>query len=272
MPRYFIEVSYKGTNYSGFQIQQNANSIQAEVAKALKIFFKQDFELTGSSRTDAGVHALQNFFHFDFENHSQHLESTKISMPAGLGQPVPIFRNLEGAVYNLNALLPRDIVIKKIFQVKDNAHCRFDAVSREYKYFIYQQKDPFIQDTAFFFPYKFDIDKLNVAAQQIMNYQDFNSFSKKNTQVNNFFCNIKKSEWYFENNYLVYNVVANRFLRGMVKGLVGTMLRVGTNKISVNDFLKIIENKVSAVADFTPPSHGLFLINVEYSFETFIYH
>lgn len=268
MPRYFIEVSYKGTNYSGFQIQQNANSIQAEVAKALKIFFKQDFELTGSSRTDAGVHALQNFFHFDFENNSQHLESAKVPALGG----VPITIGIVGAVYNLNALLPKDIVIKKIFQVKDNGHCRFDAISREYKYFIYQKKDPFNQDTAFYFPYKFDIDKLNVAAELIMNYQDFNSFSKKNTQVNNFLCNIQKSEWYFENNYLVYNVVANRFLRGMVKGLVGTMLRVGTNKISVNDFLKIIENKVSAAADFTPPSHGLFLINVEYSFETFIYH
>ena len=108
MPRYFIEVSYKGTNYSGFQIQQNANSIQAEVAKALKIFFKQDFELTGSSRTDGGVHALQNFFHFDFENNSQHLESEKV--PGLRGVPIPI--GIAGAVYNLNALLPRDIIVK----------------------------------------------------------------------------------------------------------------------------------------------------------------
>ncbi len=263
MRRYFIEVAYKGTKYSGFQTQQNASSIQSEVCKALKVFFKKDFELTGSSRTDAGVHALQNFFHFDIENSSKQLESSKIS---------PMGGDLEGAVYNLNALLPDDIVIKKIFPVKDDAHCRFDAISREYKYFIYQQKDPFLQETALYYPYKIDIDKLNEAAQQILQYQDFSSFSKRNTQVKNFLCKIEKSEWYAEGNLIVYNVIANRFLRGMVKGLVGTMLRVGTNKISVNDFLKIIENKVSAAADFTPPSHGLFLVNVEYSFETFIYH
>lgn len=243
MPRYFIEVSYKGTNYSGFQIQQNANSIQSEVEKALKIFFRKDFELTGSSRTDAGVHALQNFFQFDideqlnFENDFQ---------------------------YNLNALLPKDIVIKKIFPVKDNAHCRFDAVSREYKYFIYQQKDPFLQETAFYFPYKVDFDKLNEAAQQIIRYEDFTSFSKRNTQVKSFLCKIEKSEWYIERNAITYNVIANRFLRGMIKGLVGTMLSVGTNKISIKEFSKIIENKDSSKVDFSPPSHGLFLNAVNY--------
>ncbi len=268
MPRYFIEVSYKGTNYSGFQIQQNANSIQAEVTKVLKIFFKKDFELTGSSRTDAGVHALQNFFHFDVENNSHQLEPTKVS-PVG-GVFVPILRDVEGAIYNLNALLPNDIVITKIFVVKDIAHCRFDAVSREYKYFIYQQKNPFHQDTAFYFPYKFDIDKLNEAAQQLMNYQDFNSFSKKNTQVRSFVCKIEKSEWYFENDKIIYNVVANRFLRGMVKGLVGTMLRVGTNKISIKDFSKIIKDKDCNNVDFSPPSHGLFLMSVNFNPDIFI--
>jgi tRNA pseudouridine38-40 synthase len=249
MPRYFIEVAYKGTNYSGFQIQQNANSIQAEIEKALKIFFKKDFELTGSSRTDAGVHALQNFFHFDndeqlnFENDFQ---------------------------YNLNSLLPRDIVIKKIFPVKDNAHCRFDAVSREYKYFIYQQKDPFLQDTAFYYPYKLDLDKLNEAAQLIIKYNDFTSFSKRNTQVKNFLCMIEKSEWKIEGSLIVYNVIANRFLRGMVKGLAGTMLRIGTGKISLKQFSKIIEGKDSSKADFTPPSQGLFLSSVNYNFDLLV--
>jgi tRNA pseudouridine38-40 synthase len=244
MPRYFIEVSYKGTNYSGFQIQENANSIQAEVEKAFKVFFRKDFELTGSSRTDAGVHALQNFFHFDndvqlnFENDFQ---------------------------YNLNSLLPRDIVIKTIFPVKDNAHCRFDAICREYKYFIYQQKDPFVQDTAFYYPYKLDIQKLNLAAQQLLKYEDFTSFSKRNTQVKNFLCQIEKSEWYFDKNLIVYKVIGNRFLRGMVKGLVGTMLRVGTNKISIEGFLNTIESLNSDNADFAPPSHGLFLISVTYN-------
>lgn len=246
MPRYFIEVSYKGTSYSGFQIQQNANSVQSEVEKALKIFFKKDFELTGSSRTDAGVHALQNFFHFDTDEKLNYENDFQ---------------------YNLNALLPRDIVIKKIFPVKDNAHCRFDAVSREYTYFIYQQKDPFLQDTAFYYPYKLDIKKLNEAAGQIVHYEDFTSFSKRNTQVKNFLCTIEKSEWNVEGNLIVYTVIANRFLRGMVKGLVGTMLRVGTNKISIKEFSKIIESKDCNKADFSPPSQGLFLKSVKYNLE-----
>ena len=134
MPRYFIEVSYKGTNYSGFQIQNNANSIQAEVEKALEIFYKQKFELTGSSRTDTGVHAFQNFFHFDVE------------------------LILNDDVYNLNAILPDDIVVKRIFNVNENTHCRFDALSREYHYYIYNHKDPFLQDRAFYFPYSLDFE------------------------------------------------------------------------------------------------------------------
>lgn len=249
MPRYFIEVSYKGTSYSGFQIQQNANSIQAEIEKALKIFFKSNFELTGSSRTDAGVHAFQNFFHFDMD------------------EPLNFEKDFQ---YNLNALLPRDIVIKNILPVKDDAHCRFDAVSREYKYFICREKDPFLQETAFYYPYKIDIDKLNAAAKQILRYEDFSSFSKRNTQVNNFICKIEKSEWFINDNTLVYNVVANRFLRGMVKGLVGTMLSVGKNKISINTFSKIIENKDLSKVNFSPPSHGLFLIAVDYKENIFL--
>ncbi len=267
MPRYFIEVAYKGTNYSGFQIQKNANSIQAEVQRSLRIFFKKDFELTGSSRTDAGVHALQNFFHFDLENIAKGFESSKVS-PLG-GEPVPIIRDLEGAFYNLNAILPSDVVIKKIFSVKDEAHCRFDALCREYKYFIYQFKNPFLQDNAFYFPYKLNLDKLNLAAALIMKYEDFTSFSKQHTQVNNFICKIEKSEWSLEENTIVYNVIANRFLRGMVKGLVGTMLRVATNKISIDEFKKVIESKDLSNVDFSPPSHGLFLKGVDFSEEVF---
>ena len=248
MPRYFIEVSYKGTNYSGFQIQKNANSIQSEIEKALKIFFRKDFELTGSSRTDAGVHALQNFFHFDIAE-SLHFQND--------------FQ------YNLNAILPNDIVIKKIFPVNDNIHCRFDAVSRDYKYFIYQKKDPFLQDTAYYYPYKLDLKKLNDAAQQIIRHEDFTSFSKRNTQAKNFICKILKSEWYAEGDMIIYTVVSNRFLRGMVKALVGTMLRVGTNKILISEFTKIIENKDCNQADFSPPSRGLFLKAVNFDSSAF---
>lgn len=243
MPRYFIEVYYKGTNYSGFQIQQNANSIQAEIEKVLGIFFKRVFTLTGSSRTDAGVHALQNYFHFDIDP--------------------PLDCNTDFQ-YNLNALLPGDIGIRKIFRVKDNAHCRFDAISREYKYFIHLEKDPFLQDIAFYFPYRLDIDKLNEAARLIMHYEDFTSFSKRNTQVKDFLCAIHQSRWYTKDNTIIYHVVANRFLRGMVKGLVGTMLSVGRNKMTMEDFRSTIESRNPAKANFSPPSRGLFLVSVKY--------
>jgi tRNA pseudouridine38-40 synthase len=245
MPRYFIEVYYKGTNYAGFQVQQNANSIQAEVTKALNIFFKLELELTGSSRTDTGVHALQNFFHFDTDG-----------LPGG--------ELLSERVYNLNAILPDDIVVKKIYKVPDDANCRFDAKSREYQYYIYQHKDPFLADRAFYYPYTLDMDKLNAAAAAILHYTDFTSFSKKNTQVKTFICAMLKSEWRNENGMIVYNVQGNRFLRGMVRGLVGTMLRVGTGKISVDEFITIIENKDSSKVDFSVPAQGLFLCNVFY--------
>ena len=155
MLRYFLEVSYKGTNYSGFQAQKNANSIQEEVERAFEILQKQKVVLTGSSRTDAGVHALQNFFHFDF---------------GGILNPQ--------LVYKINAILPQDIVIKSIMPVAADAHCRFDAISREYKYFVYRQKNPFLRDRAYYYPYKIDIDKLEEAAAILPQYQDFTSFSK----------------------------------------------------------------------------------------------
>lgn len=238
MPRYFIEVSYKGTNYSGFQKQQNSNSIQSEVEKALEIYYKTKFELTGSSRTDAGVHALQNYFHFD----------------TGV--------NLKEDVYNLNAILPADIVVKQIFRVADEAHCRFDAIAREYRYYIYQHKDPFLEGRAFYIPYPVDLGLMNEAAAAIMEYTDFTSFSKRNTQVNNFNCTIQLSQWTQEDSCLVYTVKANRFLRGMVKGLVGTMLLVGKKKIDIAAFRSIIEARDCSKADFSVVSEGLFLKKV----------
>jgi tRNA pseudouridine38-40 synthase len=247
MSRYFIEVFYKGTNYAGFQIQQNANSIQAEIEKSLTVYYKHAFSLTGSSRTDAGVHALSNYFHFDTD----------------ILDTLPV-EALDKSVYHLNAILPDDIVIKRLYKVKDDAHCRFDAVSREYKYYIYQHKTPFLSDRAFFFPYKVDIEKLNQAAALLLSYEDFTTFSKKNTQVKTFQCKLGKSIWQVENDMLVFTVKGNRFLRGMVRGLVGTMLKVGTGKSSADDFRKIIEGKDCSKADFSVPPQGLFLVNVAY--------
>lgn len=242
MARYFIEVAYKGTRFSGFQIQQNAETIQSEVERALSICFKNTFNLTGASRTDSGVHARQNYFHTD----------TDISIDSA--------RKL----YNLNAIISKEIVIKIIFRVSDTAHCRFDAISREYKYYIYCKKDPFLQETAYYFPYQLDHNLLQESAVLVAGNKDFTSFSKRNTQVNNFICSILKSEWIIEGDCIVYNVTANRFLRGMVKGLVGTMLLVGTGKISLESFQQIFEIKDCSNANFSVPPHGLFLEEVTY--------
>ncbi|HEU5052858.1 MAG TPA: tRNA pseudouridine(38-40) synthase TruA [Hanamia sp.] len=259
--RYFIEISYKGTAYSGFQEQHNANTIQAEVEKALEIYFKKEFQLTGSSRTDAGVHALQNYFHFDSDQALTGKRSVDEPHTSQLSSPGG---ELEEAVYHLNAILPRDIVIKRIFPVGDEAHCRFDALWREYKYFIYSHKNPFLQDRAFYFPYKIDKEALAQCAALIKNHCDFTSFSKRNTQVKTFICEIQKSEWSDEGEMLVYTVRSNRFLRGMVKALVGTMLRAATGKISVAEFEEIINSRDCTKAEFSVSPHGLFLVEVKF--------
>jgi tRNA pseudouridine38-40 synthase len=253
MPRYFIEVSYKGTRYSGFQEQQNANTIQAEVTKALTTRFRRSFILTGASRTDTGVHALQNYFHFDIESDLFYPQSNDTDPKA-----------VQRSLYSLNSILPFDIVIKRIFRVAEGAHCRYDAISRKYRYYIYDKKNPFYKDIAYFYPYTIDIGKLDLAAAVILDTKDFTSFSKRNTQVNNFICSIYGSKWEKENNCMVYEVIANRFLRGMVRGLVGTMLKVGTGKISPDEFRAIIKNNNSEKADFSVPSGGLFLVEIKY--------
>lgn len=241
MSRYFLEVAYKGTAYSGFQSQENANTIQAEVEKAFQILQKELVTLTGSSRTDSGVHALQNYFHFDYD-----------------GSLHPHF------IYKMNAILPRDIVVKGVKRVNDEAHCRFDAVSREYRYYIYRAKDPFLEDRAFYFPYKLDINAMQDAAELIKRYEDFTSFSKRNTQVKTFKCRIMESEWIKEENSWVYRVKGDRFLRGMVRALTATMLLVGRGKLELGGFRKIIEARDCSKASFAVPSRGLFLVKVEY--------
>ena len=243
MQRYFLELSYKGTNYSGFQLQQNANTVQAEVEKAFAILQREKVELTGSSRTDTGVHARQNFFHFDYN-----------------GDIHPQF------VYKMNAILPGDIVIQRLLPVEPEAHCRFDAISREYIYYIYRQKDPFLQDTAYYFPYKLDLPLMEQAAAIVMEYTDFSAFSKRNTQVKTFDCVITESAWSFENGILIYRVKANRFLRGMVRALVATMLKLGRHKITIEEFRSIITSRDCTRASFAVPGKGLFLqkVNLPY--------
>lgn len=278
--RYFLEVSYKGTNYSGFQSQKNANTIQAEVEKALTIIFRvpasplkgiegqydnipeqqvlirsgdddsrgngDSIRLLGSSRTDAGVHAVQNFFHFDYD-----------------GEINP------GLLYKVNAILPPDIVVQKFIPVRLNAHCRFDAIFREYKYFIYGHKDPFLDDRAFYFPYKIDLELMQRAAGIIKECNDFTSFSKRKTQVKTFRSIINQSEWIREGGCLIYHVKANRFLRGMVRALTATMLQIGRGKLSLDEFRNIIVARDCTQASFAVPAHGLFLVSVEFPLNFF---
>jgi tRNA pseudouridine38-40 synthase len=247
MNRYFLEVAYHGARYAGSQVQLNALTVQAELEKAMAIYFRQPLTLTGSSRTDAGVHAQQNFYHFDL--------------------PDPLNPR---AIYNLNAILPHDIAIRQFIPVPATAHCRFDAIGREYEYFIYKFKDPFLVDRAWYYPYTIDLQGLQAAATILKEYTDFTSFSKRNSQVKTFNCSIEYSEWQVHEQGAVYRVKANRFLRGMVRGLVGTMLQVGRGKITLQQFRQIIEARDCTKADFSVPGHGLFLQKVVYPHNYFL--
>lgn len=241
MPRYFLEVSYKGTAYSGFQIQANAGSIQQEIEKAFAVFFRKEVVMTGASRTDTGVHARQNYFHFDFE------------------EPVAV-----EMVYRLNAILPGDICIKGVHPMPEHAHCRFDAESREYRYYIYSKKDPFREDRAYFYPYPLDWGVLQEVAARLKEFTDFTSFSKRNTQVNHFRCTLFESHWVEEEGGWYYRIRANRFLRGMVRGLTGTMLLVGRGQLSIAEIEEILEGKDPTRVNFNVPAKGLFLERVRY--------
>jgi len=241
MSRYFLELSYKGTAYSGFQVQANANSVQAEIEKAFLIYFRQPVPMTGASRTDAGVHARQNYFHFDFEE--------------------PVVPEL---VYRLNAILPQDISIGRIIPVPAKSHCRFDAESREYRYYIYGKKDPFLPDRAYFYPYPMEWKLLQAAAARIKEMTEFGAFCKRNSQVKHHRCTIFESEWQKEGECLVYRIRANRFLRGMVRGLTGTMLQTGRGSLSLEEFEKIATEKNRSKVNFNVPARGLFLENVRY--------
>lgn len=228
-----------GTPYSGFQVQENANTIQAEIEKAFSVLHRRPVALTGSSRTDSGVHALQNFFHFDDE--------------------LPLNQQF---VYKMNALLPGTIVVKSIRSVPSSAHCRFDALSRRYAYHIHRFKDPFLQQTSFYFPYRLDMDKMTEAALFLKTQTLFFAFSKTNTQVKNFNCSILESKWEVEGNRLTYYIEANRFLRGMVRAITGSLLKVGRGRLTMSELEALFTEERKA--GYSVPSLGLFLTAVRY--------
>nr|MBP6315547.1 tRNA pseudouridine(38-40) synthase TruA [Chitinophagaceae bacterium] len=241
MPRYFIETAYKGTHFKGFQAQLNAISIQGEINKALQTILKDEIQTTTSSRTDAGVHALQNFLHFDTE------------------QPLP-----SSIVYNLNSILHEDILINRLMQVKDTAHARFDAIARDYTYHIVSRKQPFLRETAYFVPFPLDMGAMNEAAAILPTHKHFESFCKRNTDVKTFECRISSSFLEKKGEEIIYHVRSNRFLRGMVRAIIGTLILVGRKKISCNQFEEIIGSNDCSRADFSAPAHGLFLERVHY--------
>ena len=240
--RYFIELSYKGTNYHGWQIQPDASSVQEEITKALATILQEKILLVGAGRTDAGVHASQMFAHVDTVK--------KLS---------------NNYVHKLNAILPNDIVIKSIKEVSDETHARFDAVSRTYEYKILLGRDPFLLETTWQLHQKnLQIEKMNEAANLLFKYEDFESFSKVKTDVNTFNCTIMKAVWTLEDKHLIFHIKANRFLRNMVRAIVGTLIEVGLGKKTVEDFRKIIESKKRSEAGLSVPAKGLFLTEVCY--------
>jgi len=243
--RYFIHLAYNGTPYHGWQIQPNATSVQETLNKAFSVLLQSEINLMGAGRTDTGVHAKEMYAHFDFE--------ASIDIP-----------NL---AHKLNSFLPKDIVIYDIIPVHDDAHTRFDATKRTYEYHIHQFKNPFIDELSWYFHQPLDIDLMNEAAKLLFNYTDFECFSKVNTDVNTFDCTIFEAHWKrAENDQLVFTISANRFLRNMVRSIVGTLVNVGLHKITIEDFVQIIESKSRDKAGFSVPAHGLYLTQITYDY------
>ena len=241
MARYFIELSYDGALFGGFQIQQNTATVQGALENALETLFRTPIPLTGASRTDAGVHAYQNFLHFDTD-----------------------LEILPKHVYNLNALLPNSVVVKGLYLVPNEAHSRFDAIKRVYIYMVHQSKDPFSEGRSWYYPFPIDVDLMQTAANSLLNYTDFESFSKKKTQVNTFQCAITKANWTVSGPDIQFEIHSNRFLRGMIRGLVGTMVQVGRGQISIAEWHEIVASKDEQRVDFSTPACGLYLSQINY--------
>jgi tRNA pseudouridine38-40 synthase len=247
--RYFLEIAYQGTNYAGWQKQENALSVQAEIEKALKIILKEEIAITGSGRTDTGVHASQQFAHFETAN--------------------PLKENLGKS---LNAILPKDISLLGIYEVKEDAHSRFDAIRRTYQYKIIHKKNPFLENLATFIPYTLDISLMQAAAQKLLLYTEFESFSKVKANTKHFRCQIEKANFFYskdvfsQTDVLLFEISANRFLWGMVRAIVGTLLEVGRKKISVEHFETIIMARNRARAAAAAPPQGLYLSEVSYPY------
>lgn len=242
--RYFIQFAYNGTHYHGWQIQPNASSVQETLNKAFSVLLNESISIMGAGRTDSGVHASEMYGHFDTEK--------KLDVPI--------------LIHKLNSYLPKDIAVFNIILVHDDAHCRFDATKRTYEYHINTIKNPFLEELSWYVTQKLDVDLMNEAAQLLLKHTDFQCFSKVHTDVNTFDCTIFEAYWKQENGKLIFTISANRFLRNMVRAIVGTLINIGLKKITLTDFENIIASKSREKAGFSVPAHGLYLTQIHYDY------
>ena len=240
--RYFIELSYHGANYHGWQIQPQAITVQETLEKALSLLLKKPVQVVGCGRTDAGVHASQFFLHFDID---ERIDKSSLK-------------------YRLNSFLPADIAIFRIYDMKHDAHARFDAICRKYNYIIDTQKNPFNQGLSMTVTGKLDIHAMNAAAERLLNYEDFKCFSRSKTDVKNYLCDVSEAFWKEGERQLIFEIKANRFLRNMVRAVVGTLLEVGRGKMNVDEFERVIQSRDRTKAGASAKAEGLYLSEIIY--------
>lgn len=245
MNRYFIQLSYAGTNYHGWQLQQNAHTVQAELTEKLSTILGIETAILGCGRTDTGVHAREFYAHFE-------------------AKQMPFTE--DDLVFKLNRFLPLDINIDQVFQVAPDMHARFSATSRTYKYYIARKKTPFYNHLSYFYDASLNVQAMQKAAGKLLDYKDFTSFSKSHTQTATNNCEVTEAKWELKGEMLVFTITADRFLRNMVRAVVGTLLEVGKEKLQVEDMHQIIEAKDRSMAGFSVPAQGLFLERVIYPF------
>lgn len=241
--RYFIELSYDGTPFHGWQIQNNAKSIQQSLNEALSTVIRQEIYCVGCGRTDTGVHAREFFAHFEIE------------------QPLDALKDI---CFHANCLLPKEIAIHRMFEVSEDTHARFSAISRSYEYHITTRKDPFAQQRKWEYREPLNLEQMNAAAASLSEYEDFTSFSKSHTDTHTNLCTVSHARWTATETDLRFEITANRFLRNMVRAIVGTTVEVGQGKLTVQDFHQIIQAKDRSKAGFSAPAHGLYLTHVTY--------
>lgn len=242
--RHFIEISFKGTAYHGWQSQQNAITVQSVLEDAIRTITGEPVSVTGAGRTDAGVHASSFIAHFD---------STS-DKPADRGK----------FIYSINSVLPEDIAVKDIRQVIPDAHARYTAIERTYEYTIIKYRDPFLTETAWLFSPDLDITAMNQAASLLPKFDDFTSFSKLHSNNKTNRCRISEATWSFMENKLIFRITADRFLRNMVRSIVGTLILVGSGKKDADEFVEIIRKKDRSSAGFSAPACGLSLVMIKY--------